>query len=156
MIEIKQCTLPEIIETEHRLAISAAERYGAYYAHAEAVTSFLSLFPKSVPSTLPIFARFWSLTKKHHLLALLSTVRLHQTQAMMDLRQTLEAAVCAAFAIAHIDPALFADITDGGVLDSSPRLARRRYKWLEDNFRDASIILVIIRNVLTDRQPTLT
>ena len=72
-----------------------------YYKHAEATTSLISFFAKSVPQTLPIFARFWSQTKKHHLLALLSTVRLHQSQAMMDLRLTLEAAVCAAFAIVH-------------------------------------------------------
>jgi hypothetical protein len=137
-VDIQQSTLPDIIETEHRLAMTAAERYGEYYKHAEAATSFISLFPKSVPPTLPIFARFWSLTKKHHLLALLSTVRLHGTQAMMDLRQTLEAAVCAAFAIVHTDPALFADTTAVGTLDSSQALSRRRYRWLDDNFPDAS------------------
>lgn len=141
VIDIQQSTLPQIIETEHRLAMTAAERYGKYYKHAEAATSFISLFPKSVPPTLPIFARFWSLTKKHHLLALLSTVRLHQTQAMMDLRQTLEAAVCAAFAIVYTDPALFADTTEAGTLDSSQALSRKRYRWLDDNFPDASLYI---------------
>ena len=94
-VDIQQSTLPEIIETEHRLA----------------------------------------------LLALLSTVRLHQTQAMMDLRQTLEAAVCAAFAIVHTDPALFADTTEAGALDSSQTLSRKRYRWLDDNFPDASLYI---------------
>ena len=141
MVLIQQSTLPEIIETEHRLVMSAAERYSEYYKYAEAVTIFISLFAKSVPPTLPIFARFWSLTKKHHLLALLSTVRLHQTQAMMNLRQTLEAAVCAAFAIVHTDPTLFADATEDGILNSSQALARKRYKWLNDNFPDASLYI---------------
>lgn len=63
MVLIEQSTLPEIIETEHRLVMSAAERYREYYKYAEAVTAFISLFAKSVPPTLPIFARFWSLTK---------------------------------------------------------------------------------------------
>jgi len=141
VVEIRQSTLPEIIETEHRLVISPAQRYREYYTHAEATTAFISLFPKSVPPTLPIFARFWSLTKKHHLLALLSTVRLHQTQAMMNLRQTLEAAVCTAFAIVHTDPALFADSTEDGILDPSQTLSRKRYKWLDDNFPDASLYI---------------
>lgn len=141
MVVIQQSALPEIIETEHQLAISAAERYSEYYKHAEATTSLISFFAKSVPQTLPIFARFWSQTKKHHLLALLSTVRLHQSQAMMDLRLTLEAAVCAAFAIVHTDPALFADTAEDGILDPSQALARKRYRWLDDNFPDASLYI---------------
>jgi hypothetical protein len=90
VVEIKQSTLPDIIDTEHRLTLAARERCGNFYAQAESATAFLSLFIESVPPTLPIFARFWSLTKKHHLLAMLSTVRLHHVQAMFDLRQSLE------------------------------------------------------------------
>jgi hypothetical protein len=57
---------------------------------------------------------------------------------MLDLRQTLEAAVCTAFAIAHNDPVLFVDTREDGILDSSKTLAAKRYRWLSDNFSDAS------------------
>jgi hypothetical protein len=137
VVDIKQSTLPDIIETEHRLTLAARERYADHYALAETATAFLSLFVTSVPPTLPMFARFWSLSKKHHLLALLSTVRLHHTQAVLDLRQSLEAAVCAAFAIVHTDPALFAD-TKNGILESTKGLSTKRYRWLEKNFPEAS------------------
>jgi hypothetical protein len=137
VIEIKQSTLQEIIETEQRLTLAARERYADHYALVETATAFLSLFVTSVPPTLPVFARFWSLSKKHHLLALLSTVRLHHIQAMLDLRQSLEAAVCAAFAIVHTDPALFAD-TKNGILESTKALSTKRYRWLDKNFPEAS------------------
>src|SRR6516164_11309174 len=40
-----------------------------------------------------MFARFFSLLKKHHMLALLSALRLHKVQTMINLRQVLEAGI---------------------------------------------------------------
>jgi hypothetical protein len=38
----------------------------------------------------------------------------------------------------HTDAALFADTSEEEVLDSSQALSRKRYKWLDENFPDAS------------------
>lgn len=56
----------------------------------------------------------------------------------MNLRQVLEAGTCAAYAIAHIDPEVFADIDEEGLLDASKELAKKRYKWLEKNLKSGS------------------
>jgi hypothetical protein len=93
------------------MVLTAPQRYGAYYTLALDVSVFLSLVRKSIDREHAIFVRFFSQVKKHHLLAIFSTVRLHQIQAMMNLRQVLEAGACAAFAIANPDPTHFASTT---------------------------------------------
>src|SRR2546430_9857689 len=65
-------------------------------------------FPKS-GSSCESRASFFAQVKKHHMLALFSTVRLHKVQALMNLRQVLEAGACAAFAIANPDHKHFVD-----------------------------------------------
>jgi hypothetical protein len=63
-----------------------------------------------------MFGRFFSLMKKHHMLALFSTPRLHKLQAMMNLRQVLEAGASAAFAVAHPEKDHFAETDKKGLL----------------------------------------
>jgi len=65
--------------------------------------------------------------RKHHTVALFSTVRLHRIQAMMDLRQTLEAGACAAYAIANTDQASF-DMDEDGILNATQNLANLKAK----------------------------
>jgi hypothetical protein len=79
--------------------------------------------------------------KKHHMLALLSTLRLHKVQSMMNLRQVLEAGTAAAFAIANPEMHHFADIDEIGLLDPSKALGRKRYKWLDKHFAEASKLI---------------
>jgi hypothetical protein len=76
--------------------------------------------------------------KKHHMLALLSTLRLHKVQSMMNLRQVLEAGTAAAFAIANPGLEHFADVNAQGLLDPSQALTKKRYQWLEENFPSRS------------------
>lgn len=68
------------------------------------------------------------------MLALLSTVRLHKVQSMMNLRQVLEAGAAAAFAIANPEMQHFADTDANGFLDPSKALAKKRYAWLDKHF----------------------
>jgi len=81
-----------------------------------------------------MFARFFALLKKHHMLALLSTLRLHKIQSMMNLRQVLEAGAAAAFAIANPELEHFVEIDAAGILDPSQELTAKRYKWLATHF----------------------
>jgi hypothetical protein len=81
-----------------------------------------------------MFARFFSLLKKHHMLALLSAVRLHKVQTMINLRQVLEAGAAAAFAIANPEPEHFATTDAQGFIDPSQELTKKRHQWLDKNF----------------------
>jgi hypothetical protein len=76
--------------------------------------------------------------KKHHMLALFSSLRLHKVQAMMNLRQALEAGASAAFAIAKPEQHHFVDIDEHGILDPSQALTKKRYAWLEKNYEQRS------------------
>jgi hypothetical protein len=136
-MDFKQKTIEDIIESEHVMVLTAPQRYGEYYALARDMSAFLSFVVKSTDRDRAIFVRFLSQVKKHHLLAVFSTVRLHQIQAMMNLRQVLEAGACAAFAIANPEPTHFASTTPEGTLDTSKNL-KDAYKWLNKKFPQGS------------------
>jgi hypothetical protein len=133
-----ESTLEEIIESERQLAFTAAVRFGKYYSNALACSVLLSRCVTSFEESREIFARFFALMKKHQFLALLSVVRLHRVQAMMNLRQVLEAGSSAAFAIENPEKRHFAEITESGTLDPTQDLTRKRYRWLDANYRDKS------------------
>jgi hypothetical protein len=137
-MDFKQKTIDDLIESEHLMLSTAPQRYGAYYTIALDVSVFLSSAVKSVDRDHATFVRFLSQVKKHHLLAVFSTVRLHQIQAMMNLRQVLENGACAAFAVANPEPAHFASTTPEGTLDASKKLTVKRYEWLDKQFPQGS------------------
>src|SRR5215471_8659940 len=92
---LKQPTLEEIVDSERQLVLTADERYGKYSRHARECAFFTSQCIISVALDRLMFARFFSLMKKQLMLAFLSTLRLHKVQAMMNLRQVLEAGAAA-------------------------------------------------------------
>lgn len=138
MDNFKQETIGDILTNEHEMVLHGAESYGDYFINASEFNLLLQEFIKSVDSDRFIFAIFLAQIKKHHLLALFSVVRLHHIQATMDLRQTLEAGSCAAYAIANPDQNGFADIDENGIIDAIQELTKKRYKWLEENFKKGS------------------
>jgi hypothetical protein len=99
MTDFPQSTLEEITESERQMVLTAKERFGNYYVTARASSVFLSQCIVSLDHDRMNFGRFLALMKKHHILAIISAVRLHKVQAMMNLRQVLEAGAAAAFAI---------------------------------------------------------
>lgn len=137
-VNLKQKSIGDIIESERLLVLEAPERYGAFYMNAVDASVFLSTFIKSLDSDRFVFGRYYSWVKKHHLLALFSTVRLHQVQSTMNLRQVLEAGSLAAFAIAHPDPSHFVTEDKNGLLNSSQKLTGNVYKWLDQNYPQGS------------------
>ena len=128
-----QSTMEEIIESERLMLVSAKERHGKYYTHPRGVSVFLSLCVTAVDADRMMFGRFHSQMKKHHMLALFSTLRLHKVQAMMNLRQVLEAGASASFAIANPEQHHFVDTDQHGILDPSQELTKKRYAWLRKN-----------------------
>ena len=149
-MEQKQSTISDIIDTERSLVVEAPKRYGAFYDHAHCTTIELSNFLKSADVTQEVFIRFLSQMKKHHTLALFSTVRLHKVQAMMNLRQVLEAASCAAYAIRNPDPSNFVSMDKGGLLHTPQNLTAQRYKWLDSNFPEGSETIKQIKALINE------
>ena len=146
-----QSTLDEIIDSERAMLREAETRYGLLYTHARASTSHLSNCVVSVEyDRSETFGRLFSLMKKQHTLALFSAVRLHKVQAMMNLRQVLEAGAAAAFAIAKPEPHHFVDIDPFGIMDASQKLTGKRYRWLEQNYAQKSKWIVGVKGLIND------
>ena len=144
-MEFPQSTIGQIIDSEREMVLTAPQRYGKYYETALECSLLMTQFLKSVDPDRWIFVSFLSRAKKHHTLALFSAVRLHKVQAMIDLRQTLEAGACAAFAIANPDHTQFVDADEYGILDPSQKLAGKRYKWLAKNYSVRSTAIMEIK-----------
>ena len=134
----KHETIEGIILREQKLLATAEDRYGEAFVFTMEANDLLNNFLQSVDGTRFIFTAMLSQIRKHVLLAIFSTVRLHRIQALMDLRQVLEAGVSAAYAIIHIDPEHFAKQDERGFLDTPKKLAQKRYKWLKEHYQDAS------------------
>jgi hypothetical protein len=148
-MEIKQKTIGDILDSEREMFIRGEERYGQYFVNASAFNSLLNTgMIKSIDGDRFLFAMFLSQVRKHHTLGLFSAIRLHRTQAMMNLRQVLEAGACAAYAIANTEPADFADKKEDGTLDASQKLTKKRYDWLDKNFPDGARAIKAMKDAI--------
>lgn len=146
----KQGTIEDIVNSELTMVLTAHSRYGEHYAHAREASLFLSGAVKSIIPTRTFFGRFYSQVKKQHTLALLSTVRLHRLQSMMDLRQVIENGACAAFAIANPEHRHFLAEDERGLLKFSKKLRGLVYKWLDDNYPHGSEPLKKLKTIIND------
>ena len=149
-MEIKPITVADIIETERQMVLHGAEQYGAYYINAFEFNNLFEYFIKSVNPNHFIFTMFLGQIRKHHLLAIFSAVRLHNTQAMMNLRQVLEAGSCAAYAIVIPNVSDFTIIDENEILHLSKELTTKRYKWLEKNFKKSSDNIKNMKKIIND------
>jgi hypothetical protein len=103
---------------------------------AREATLLLTTFIKSVSADRAVFINYTAQLKKHQTLALLSVVRLHHVQAMMNFRQVLETAANAAYALAN-PAATYTDPDTGLILDSRGVLLQS-YRWIAKAFPDHS------------------
>jgi hypothetical protein len=147
-MEFKQPTIGDIIESEREMFLTADDRYGEYFTNASASNTLLNNFIKSVddPGKF-IFLVYLASVKKHHTLALFSTVRLHSVQAGMNLRQVIEAAAWATYAMAFKDKEKFYEDASG-VVDVPERLRNERNFWLNQNFKEKSDVLKNLKNFI--------
>ncbi len=133
-VDFKQGTIPEILDSERAMVALGAKRYGEYFDNASEFNNLLNNFIKSVdqPDRF-IFMLFYSQVKKHHTLALFSTLRLHHIQAGMDLRQTIEASQWGTYAMNNIEKEKFVEEEDG-ILVTKDKHEKAMYLWLDQNF----------------------
>jgi hypothetical protein len=150
-VEFKQSNIGEIIESERLMVLSAPERFGHFYDNAMGTNYLLQHGVAGVPHHRGLFARWASQLKKYHLLALWSFVRLHQIQGLMNLRQVLEAAVDAAFAVAHPDNIEdYAREDKRGALVTPKSLKNKRYAWLETHYKAGSDSIKTLKDAINE------
>jgi hypothetical protein len=147
-----QSTLHEITDSEALMVRTAADRFGNYFLNAWACSVLLSKCVTSVDHSRLNFARYHAVLKKHHTLAVLSLVRLHKVQAMMDLRQALEAGCAAAFAIANPENEHFFKVDEHNIVTSPQNLTDKRYRWLDQNFRQRSDVIKAKKKLINEHQ----
>lgn len=137
-MSLKQSNLTEIINSEHHLLIDAPGEYGDFFLHSLVSVKLLQSFVVDIKQEGWLFFSFLAHIRKHHMLAFLSTIRLHHVQVVMNLRQVLESGVNASYAIANPNSDDFANVTPEGLLDTPEKLKDKRYKWLEENYPKGS------------------
>jgi hypothetical protein len=151
-MDFPQSTLEEIAESERQMVLGAKERYGKHFINARAGSVFLSRCIVSVDHDRMNFARFLALLKKHHMLAIMSAVRLHKVQAMMNLRQVIEAGAAAAFAIGNPQDHHFFKVDANNIITSPQELTKKRYRWLEQNFKVGSDAIKAKKELINNAQ----
>ena len=148
MTDLKQSNLTEIIESEHELLKKAPETYGEFFSHSLESYKLLQSFVLKIKDEGWLFVAFLAHLRKHSLLALLSVVRLHHVQAVMNLRQVLESGANAAYALRNPNSNDFAKLTDEGILNLTENLKDKRYKWLEKNYSKGSTAINSMKKAL--------
>jgi len=143
-------TIGEILEKESQLFYAAESKYGEFFRNAANFNGLLQNFIKEPKTMSGIFAIFLSQLKKHNVLALLSVVRLHHIQAMLNLRLVLEAGANAAYALANPNQEDFVKDNDIGILDSPQKLTGKRYKWLDENYSAGSSAIKNMKNTINE------
>ena len=89
-----QSTLEEITESEAQMVRSAVDRFGNYFLNAWESSVLLSKCVVSVNHSRLHFARYHAVLKKHHTLAVLSLVRLHEVAPDLDLQSGILPGAC--------------------------------------------------------------
>jgi hypothetical protein len=144
MTRPKTTTLDSLAVQERKHYLTAQKRLGAPYLVAHETTILLTTFIESASKNRFAFAGFMAIIQKHQTLSFLSIVRFHHVQAMMNLRQALESASNAAFALANpLED--YIDETTGLFLD--PKIvSSRSNKWFESAFKEHSDNIREIKN----------
>lgn len=136
-----QDSLISIVNSEHEMVLDAEKRFGPHYLLAADATSILSTFVQKVHRKQRHFSLFLSHAKKHLVLALLSTLRQHQVQATMNIRQALEAGCVAAFALGNPDAQFYPSSEGENVFEYAEKHRATVYRWLDENFRSYSDVI---------------
>lgn len=124
----------DISKEEHKLVMTARDKYGEAFDIANSLIKFLSRFIGSVNHETYVFISYLSLTYNSLWLGLLSAIRMHQVQAAMNMRQALEAGVKAAYALTFPDADHFVIQKNDGTLEERENLKQSCYKWLEKSY----------------------
>ncbi len=153
-------SLTEISEAENKIVAEAKNKYGKVYENAEKLVFLLWIFLKSVEADAWIFVSFLSQVQKFAFLSLLSTIRQHNAQSLMNIRQIFEAGVLATYALHERNDTTYYYKDKNDVAYVKEGTKEKAYKWLEENYKSHSDTIKnqkrIINNMWTHASILLT
>jgi len=144
----KTSDIKSISDMENGLCQEAELKYGDFFTNATDFLSLVNDFINDISLDGWIFTMFLGQFNKHSTLAILSAVRLHHLQGMLNARMALEAGANAAYAIYNRNDEGFIKKLDGDLIEAvSPG---KRYKWLEENFKEGSEAMKNLKGLIND------
>ncbi|PCI25728.1 hypothetical protein COB57_00755 [Candidatus Peregrinibacteria bacterium] len=147
----KQATLKSVIKDEGEMALNASEKYGVHFIHAAESNLLLYEFLlKSHSSQADIALMFLSQVKSHHTLALLSCVRRHRVQTIMNLRQVQESGIAVAYRILHENNDKFYTIDSEGVIIIAASFKKKTINWIKSYDTNFASVLHDIKKSFND------
>jgi hypothetical protein len=137
----------DMSEKEHKLVMTAREKYGQVFVTLNELIRFLlQFFEIDKPLEGFIFVLYLFLTRNSLFLCLLSAVRLHQVQAALNMREALEAGARAAYALVFTERNHFIIEKSDGTLEEKNNLRGSCYDWLETNYPAESEKIKSLKN----------
>lgn len=131
-------SLTNISEEENILINEAKNKYGGVYNNAENLVFLLWDFLESVEADAWIFASFLSQVQKFAILSLLSTIRHHNAQSLMNIRQFFEAGILAAYSLHERNDTTYYYKDKNDVDYAKENVKGKAYQWLEKNYKSHS------------------
>ncbi len=144
----KSDNLDDIINSEHQMVLDGQKSYGEYYKNALDFYQLLQDFITVIPVDKLIFCIFLNQIRKHSLLAILSTLRRQDTQAMMNLRQVLEAGALGAYSIANGDWDDLIAKDNEDMFKKSEIYKDKAYNWLKENYKEGSDAILGMKTLI--------
>lgn len=143
-------SLLDLSKHEHSLVGKSPAEFGPDYINAHDLVFFTWSFISSVKPEAYVFSLFLSQIQKSLVLCLLSALRDHNVQFHMMLRQTLENASLASYALFETDQNAFCTTDEHDILYTKEKVNSKAYKWLEKNYRDHSDKIKSMKNQINE------
>ncbi|MEW9702952.1 hypothetical protein [Paenibacillus sp. SI8] len=136
--------------TEHQMIINSFDEYGDYYRYATESIDLLNGFIASIRTDAHVFMIFLSQIQKSSILAVLSTLRRHDVQALMTVRHLLESSVLATYSFIEHDLDEYAYTSKNGYAIEKKKIKERARKWLNAEFPEYSNKIKQIKGQIND------
>jgi len=142
LILFKSMNFQDIINSEHKMLMEAEDKYNKHFKNCINFVSLTQDFISEVKMESWVFNALLAYIRKYLLLSFFSALRLHHVQSFANLRQVLEGTSMACYALAFPEIKNFITIDQDNVARNSTIIEKNKhYKWLEQNYPDASLVI---------------
>lgn len=138
--------IEKLSNDENEMVKKAHADYGEIFDTAESSIALLLECIESCDQETSIFSQYLSQVRVSLALALLSTVRRHEVQAYMMLRQALESSVLAAYGLYKPEFNEYGKINPDRTVSPDENTKNRAYKWVKSEFPNHSASIKKVKN----------
>lgn len=138
----------EFSEEENRLVRDAPKQFGNYFKLAKDTVDYSWGFIETIEPQAYVFNAFLTQVNKSLSLALLSIVRMHTAQSFQVIRNAIESASLACFALCNPNENNFIrrDVSDPNKLYEKSKVKYKAYSWLDEKYPKYSKHLSMIKS----------